>query len=304
MAFDLKKTYEFTPDDFKHIDGLMIATPCYGGNCLAEMAARVVDLTNLCHQLGIKITWRQIIQESLVQRARTYLTHYFEMSAEKKEYSHMLFWDADVVPRQVADVLAMLKVCNDEKKVVFANYPKKHILFNKVAEGAKLNLFQENPNELAKLGGDFVFNPLNSGPINLREPVATREGGTGFMMIHHTALEKFRASFPQYRYKPDHVFSEHFNGQKEIYAYFHVDFDRVEITGGSTNRLLSEDYFFCSMLRKAGEKIWLLPWIELGHIGTYKFEGSMMNMAYLEHVKQQHMEAEQKKVQILEEPKE
>ena len=75
-----------------------------------------------------------------------------------------------------------------------------------------------------------------------------------------------------------------FNGSKNITAYFHVDFDRPETTGGETNRLLSEDYFFCQMSRKAGTKIWACPWMQLSHVGTYVYRGSVQALAAMEQV--------------------
>ena len=43
-----------------------------------------------------------------------------------------------------------------------------------------------------------------------------------------------------------------------------------------TNRLLSEDYHFCQEWRKAGGKVYAAPWVELSHIGTYAFEGKLL----------------------------
>jgi len=43
-----------------------------------------------------------------------------------------------------------------------------------------------------------------------------------------------------------------------------------------TNRLLSEDYHFCNIWRKAGGTVWAAPWAKLAHIGTYAFEGQLL----------------------------
>jgi hypothetical protein len=43
-----------------------------------------------------------------------------------------------------------------------------------------------------------------------------------------------------------------------------------------TQRLLSEDYHFCAIYRKAGGHIYAAPWATLAHIGTYMFEGRLI----------------------------
>ena len=53
------------------------------------------------------------------------------------------------------------------------------------------------------------------------------------------------------------------------------------VAGGS-DRYLSEDYFFCQFSRKLGYQIFLCPWMELGHMGSYVFSGSMASLANLE----------------------
>ena len=43
-----------------------------------------------------------------------------------------------------------------------------------------------------------------------------------------------------------------------------------------TERLLSEDYHFCYVARKNGYKVWAAPWVRLGHLGSYLFEGGLL----------------------------
>ena len=52
---------------------------------------------------------------------------------------------------------------------------------------------------------------------------------------------------------------------------------------GKSNRYLSEDYFFCQFVRRIGYKIYLCPWMKLGHMGSYVFSGSMASLANLEY---------------------
>ena len=88
-------------------------------------------------------------------------------------------------------------------------------------------------------------------------------------------FEKFKAAYPHLSYKPDHVRTEHFDGSREIHAYFDCVIDP------KTKRYLSEDYMFCQYARDAGMKVWLCPWMKLEHQGTYVFGGSLVDLANL-----------------------
>jgi hypothetical protein len=54
---------------------------------------------------------------------------------------------------------------------------------------------------------------------------------------------------------------------------------KESITGGGSERYLSEDYMFCQMWRKMGGQIYLCPWMKTQHIGTYAFSGNMPAVA-------------------------
>ena len=46
-----------------------------------------------------------------------------------------------------------------------------------------------------------------------------------------------------------------------------------------SKRYLSEDYMFCQWVRNAGMHVWLCPWMELKHVGSYVFGGSLPDIA-------------------------
>ena len=87
-------------------------------------------------------------------------------------------------------------------------------------------------------------------------------------------------SYPNIRYKPDHIGQANFYGTRYIHAYFDTVIDTIDSpTGGGSERYLSEDYMFCQMWRKIGVQIWLCPWMKTQHIGTYAFSGNMPAVA-------------------------
>jgi len=109
--------------------------------------------------------------------------------------------------------------------------------------------------------------------------------GTGFVMIMREVFEKFRDEYPQFSYKPDHNRSEHFDGKRYIHAFFDTVIDNEAYAGkgsGGSDRYLSEDYMFCQWARKIGFTTWLCPWMEVNHVGTYVFNGTLKDLGRLE----------------------
>ena len=100
------------------------------------------------------------------------------------------------------------------------------------------------------------------------------------MMIKREVFEKMEEAYPTIKYKPDHVGQSNFDGTRYIHAYFDTVIDTKDsITGGGSDRYLSEDYMFCQMWRKLGGQIFLCPWMRTSHIGTYHFVGDMPAVA-------------------------
>ena len=64
-----------------------------------------------------------------------------------------------------------------------------------------------------------------------------------------------------------------------------------------SDRYLSEDYAFCQLARHIDIPIHLCPWMKLGHIGTYVFDGSMSDLGRIDtsnELAKAHMEQSQK----------
>jgi len=111
--------------------------------------------------------------------------------------------------------------------------------------------------------------------IRVNEPAEVLEGGTGFMMVQRSAFEKYAKAYPDLSYKPHHIRTKHFDGSREILAYFDT------VICPDSKRYLSEDYMFCQWARKIGLKIWMCPWMKLTHQGAYMFGGSLVDLAQI-----------------------
>jgi len=252
---------------------LFVATPMYGGQNHGLYMKACLDLQGLCMQYGIQIKFSFLFNESLITRARNYLVDEF---IHRSECTHLLFIDSDV-NFNPQDVIAMLAL---DKDVIGGPYPKKAIKWRSIKTAITKNP-DIDPQLLEKVAGDFVFNPVKgTAQFNVTEPLDVLEIGTGFMMVNRKVFEKMTEAYPTIRYKPDHVGQANFDGSRYIHAFFDTVIDTKDsITGGGSDRYLSEDYMFCQMWRKLGGQIFLCPWMRTAHIGTYHFHGDMPAVA-------------------------
>ena len=291
---------------------LFIAAPMYGGQCAGMFTRSIADLSALCTHYGIQVRFYFLFNESLITRARNYCADEFMRSGD----THLMFIDSDIGfnPKDVIALLALQNHDNavDNYDIIAGPYPKKCISWEKIKLAVDKGFADEDPNNLEKYVGDYVFNPAGDrGEIPLGEPVEVLEAGTGFMMIRRNTFDKFAEAYPQQMYKPDHVRTEHFDGSREIMAYFDtpIDHKRTNINAeleeylkknpkakasdivdfvkdpnnglikDYSKRYLSEDYMFCQWVRNAGMHVWLCPWMELKHVGSYVFGGSLPDIA-------------------------
>jgi hypothetical protein len=253
---------------------LFVAAPMYGGQCQGMFARSIADLSALCTHYGIQVRFYFLFNESLITRARNYCADEFLRSGD----THMMFIDSDI-GFDAKDVIALLALSDpddesNEYDILAGPYPKKCISWEKIKTAVDKGFADENPQDLEKYVGDYVFNPAGGrSSIPLGEPVEVLEAGTGFMMIRRRTFEKFAEAYPEKLYTPDHVRTEHFDGSRQIMAYFDTPICP------DTNRYLSEDYMFCQWSRKAGMKVWFCPWMKLSHVGMMVFGGSLIDLA-------------------------
>ena len=287
---------------------LFVAVPMYGGLCHGMFARSIADLSAMCTHYGIGVRFYFLFNESLITRARNYCADEFMRSGD----SHLMFIDSDI-GFNPQDVITLLALMSDESPydVLAGPYPKKTISWEKIKQAVDKGVADEDPNVLSNFVGDYVFNPANgTNSIRLDQPEEVLEAGTGFMMIRRNTFIKYQEAYPQQLYKPDHVRTEHFDGSREIMAFFDtpIDHKRTNINHElkvfldenpeATNeeilnfvkdpnaasrdyskRYLSEDYHFCQWSRNIGLKVWLCPWMKLSHCGMYVFGGSLADLA-------------------------
>lgn len=253
---------------------LFVATPMYGGACAGMYTRSTNDLASACAMHGIMLRFYYLFNESLITRARNYCVDEFLRS----DCTHLMFIDSDI-GFNYKDVLTLMHLSNsaDEYGIITGAYPKKTIAWEKIKIAVERGFADQNPFQLEHFIGDYVFNPdENITSFQIDEPVKIREGGTGFMMIHREVFERYAKAYPELSYIPDHVRTAHFDGSREITAFFDCVIDPV------SKRYLSEDYMFSHYARKIGINVWLCPWMQLQHVGSYTFGGSLAAMAAIQ----------------------
>ena len=251
---------------------LFIATPMYGGMAHGLYIKSSLDLQTTMNKYGIETKFSFLFNESLITRARNYLVDEFLRS----DHTHLLFIDSDI-HYNPQDVLALMAL---DKDVIGGPYPKKSMNWGNIAQAARANPNMD-PKELEQLVGEYVFNVVKgTKQFSVTEPLEVMEIGTGFMMVKREVFERMEKEYPAIKYKPDHIGQANFDGTRYIHAYFDTVIDTKDsITGGGSERYLSEDYMFCQMWRKLGGSIFLCPWMKTQHVGTYAFTGNMPAVA-------------------------
>lgn len=236
---------------------LMIATPMYGGMCTGHYVSGLLGTLNKMRQVGVPVYWAQIMNESLITRARNELTRLFL----EKGFDYLMFVDADIS----FDGHAVAQLMAADRDIICGMYPKKEIDWAKVEAAAKAG--KEN---LADYSGAFVFNMAGEKAETDHEGcVEIRHGGTGFMLIKRRVFEILKDHVPTYRTSS---FQDPETGEfvKPLtHEFFATSID-------NNNTLLSEDYHFCELWRKHGGKVYANPFIKLEHVGTYVFSGNVM----------------------------
>lgn len=248
----------FSTDDLKN-KKLLIGTPMYASKCHGGYLHSVLSLLTLCRQIGVQCAVSFICNESLLQRSRNYVVDEFLRSG----FTHLIFIDTDIHFKP-EDVIALLLL---DKDVIGASYSLKEISWNNIIHAVQKN--NKIPiNHLERIAGHI---PLEEDKEKIQviqqnfDLVETDKLTTGFMMIKRQVFEKLQIVYPEYYYRPDHIGTQHFGGQRKIQMFFSVEID------ADTHELTTEYEFFCKLWRNIDGKIYKCPWMVLTHVGLHSF---------------------------------
>lgn len=239
---------------------IFLATPMYGGMAHVKYLESLLMFSMVARENQVSITFSFMGNESLITRARNALVNGF-MSTP---CTHLLFVDADIGFRPM-DVIRMIKADVD---IIAGVYPKKDINWPAVHHAVMSGI---PANELHHHTGDFVINvdnvPEGGFQVPTDKPFAVKNAGTGLMLIKRRVFDKLKDHVPSYINNMTMQNQSLKMEQNLIHEYFATSIDP------DMKVLLSEDYHFCQLWKKHGGEVFIAPWADLTHNGTYEFSG-------------------------------
>jgi len=242
--------------------GVMIATPCYGGQLTEAYLHGILNTISVANKYKFQVHLNTMGNESLITRARNTLVTQF-LDLDKKEpdrFTHLMFIDSDIG----FNGEAVWKLLNSGHDVACGIYPRKSVDWDSVKSFAEKG--QLDNLEQKALG----YNLNLSNPLNIRVENGFAEvldAATGFMCIKKEVFYKMIEAYPNLKYTSDQIINNDRFSSDNCYALFDCIIDE------KSNRYLSEDYAFCRLWQKIGGKIYADVQSPLTHYGTYAFKG-------------------------------
>lgn len=250
-----------------------IGTPAFGGQVYSKYMLSLIGALMDLQKHGIGSQIMPMPADSLVQRGRNTICHYF---MNDSDCTHLMFIDADIgfAPD------AVRKLLEADVDVIGAGYPIKAYepkrIVEAVKKGARLedSLYYGTRN-VVQLKNKSKFTVEVGKPIELDAEENVFYLGTGFMLIKREVFEKFQQQYPEQRHKSTELKSDN------VYAYF-------DCMISDNGYYLSEDYYFCEKLREMKVPVHVDPLLQLSHTGTHTFEGDFLSASG--YIYEQHKE--------------
>jgi hypothetical protein len=241
--------------DKKEKPSIFIATPMYGGVCHGYFMKSVMGLVMKLTYKGYKVTFNDLYNESLINRARNTLTELFLRS----DADYLLFIDGD----EGFNADGVIDMIDTDLDIIGAAVPMKAINWANVEKAAEL----KKP-DLKRFGSYVNINFVNRQDLhkvadNPKKPLEVKNIGTGLLLIKRNVFETMKEHVG--KYKSDQLDLGGIKKGEYIYDFWKTQVDPEE------ERLLSEDYYFCTLWRKLGGSVYVAPHVKVVHVGTYIF---------------------------------
>ena len=228
---------------------LIIATPFYEMKGWSPYISSLAATMTLLARVGIDTDYWELAGDSYVERAKnTIMTKFLEVA----DATHLLMIDSDMQ----WDPMAVMKMLQLPDEVLVGSYPQK----NSWGKWTSIPQWEEDQETKKK---HPVGRTLEDGThLLLSEHLAG-----GFMMIHRSALEKFREKFPDLRYYDSSADPGEPNRQ---YIQFSECVTKDGVRWG-------EDRIFGQRLKECGVEVMILPNINFGHYGVKGWLGNFQD---------------------------
>jgi GT2 family glycosyltransferase len=230
------------PKDVK----LFIATPFFGG-ATYNYVQGIFNLGYNLGKLGVHAHFAQTLNNPYIWTARNRLVADFL----KTDFTHFMFIDQDV-GFLANDVFALIQ---EDKDIVAGTYPLKQINWEYVEQAVKDGVPAE---KLESHTAMHVFLPVNKqDKPNNKELLEVINVGTGFMLIKREVFEKLAETVNTY--------FEVITPELRVKTLDFFGHERVD------DEFWGEDVSFCMRVRGAGMKIYVAPWVQCSHYGSYHY---------------------------------
>lgn len=238
----------------------LIVTPSHDGKFFHNYVVSLLNFLHESNRVGMSTQYLLMQGESLITRARNNCVATF---LENPEWTHLFWIDSDIgfTPN------AAFRLLQADYDIAAGVYPLKREEWPEegLPQGMTLREFVANYQRYtvnARVQGDadhLDLTILDNGFIEMSE------APTGFMVIKRAVFEKMMQAYPELKYTPDSLGVE----DKGLhYRFFDVMVDP------ETGRYLSEDYGFCRLWEKMGQKIYIDATSNLTHQGMKIYQGN------------------------------
>ena len=237
---------------------IFIGMPLYEGNISHVTMNGIIDLVQWFISKNIEYKFYFISKDSLVSRARNTIVTKF-LDDEDFSGTHLFFLDADIGFSHKN----FERLLDYNKDLVCGVYPTKGINWERLKT---LDNKTVKPQNLMNYNVNFI-DPSNIKLDNGFTEV--KEGATGFMLIKKEVFLKLKDNYSDLKFTPRP--SSILSGSENCYDFFKVG--NYKDKKGNVN-YLSEDFYFSTLWRDIGGKIFADLTSELSHLGKFSFYGS------------------------------
>ena len=232
--------------------------PLYEGNISHVTLTGIINLIQWFSSKNIEYKFYFISKDSLVSRARNTIVTKF-LDDEDFSGTHLFFLDADIGFSHKN----FERLLDYNKDLVCGVYPTKGINWERLKT---LDNKTVKPQNLMNYNVNFI-DPSNIKLDNGFTEV--KEGATGFMLIKKEVFLKLKDNYSDLKFTPRP--SSVLSGSDNCYDFFKVG--NYKDKKGNVN-YLSEDFYFSTLWRDIGGKIFADLTSELSHLGKFSFYGS------------------------------
>ena len=180
---------------------VMVATPCYGGMVGEPYLKAMTGLSILFKHYGLNFTLATLSNESLVTRARNTL---MAMFLQNPSYTHLLFIDADMIPKNATFLKKYLDFALTQTQVVFGGYAYEKDGNNKNLLRYKYGIKREE--KKAAIRTKRPFKNIYSGNVLIKKEIFLK---TNLVNDNRYGLDcVFSASMKNLKINPIHIDNE------------------------------------------------------------------------------------------------